>query len=75
MLCKAPSVSWAKPSLFVRKTKYFPSKENALLFERKKMALRKEKNFRAHGEKFSYVRKNIFVRKKISLPSKCDKTH
>jgi len=35
-------------------------------------ALGKAENFRAHGRKFSYVRKFIFLRKKISPPSNAD---
>jgi len=62
MLCKAPSVSWAKPTLFVRKPKHFPSKENALLFEQKYPSLRTKKDGSAEGKKFPCARRKISVR-------------
>lgn len=69
MLCKAPSVSWAKPTLFVRKTKHFPSKGNALLFEQKYPSLRTKKDGSSNEKKLPCARKKIFFRKEIYLLS------
>ena len=64
-------ISPRNPPLLPSKRRRFPL-PNSPVSPRKRKALPKAQNFRAHGRKFSYVRKFIFLRKKNWPPSNVD---